>query len=320
MKTIASLTLGMGLAALITTLLLVGFTSGNTEELTCLVPGDYSTIQAAVDDPDCTEIELGSRVFTENVIISRTMTIQGKGPANTVVDGDGIGDVFTIVREISQSKPITVTLDGLGITNGQSGVFIHLTRTISDISSDETSIYVYLKNCLINDNAINGIEQAAEIGKTETLVDACTVSGNSGPGISIFSGGVWGTGTADLKVSKSTISNNSGEGIFNFGCLRGSCKSSVRLYKSTVSGNLGSGIYAGLGYDMGLVIINSTISVNTADEGGGIYACESLSLVNSTVSNNSADAGGGIYIGGSLYDPYGCRGRVWAVNSIVATI
>ena len=75
MKAIASLTLGIALGVLMTAILLVGSTSGNTEDLTYLVPGDYPTIQAAVDDPDCTEIELRSGVFKENVIISRTVII-----------------------------------------------------------------------------------------------------------------------------------------------------------------------------------------------------------------------------------------------------
>jgi len=37
----------------------------------CTVPGDYSTIQAAVSDPGCTTINVLAGAYTENVTISR---------------------------------------------------------------------------------------------------------------------------------------------------------------------------------------------------------------------------------------------------------
>lgn len=52
----------------------------------CTVPGSHPTIQAAVDDLGCTDIDLAAQTFPESVLIRRTVTISGAGPS-TVVGG-----------------------------------------------------------------------------------------------------------------------------------------------------------------------------------------------------------------------------------------
>ena len=65
-----------------------------------------------------------------------------------------------------------------------------------------------------------------------------------------------------------------------------------------------------------LTVSNSTISGNSAANGGGIYAAGSLTLRNSTISGNSATSGtgGGIYNSGALTN----SASVTAVNSTIA--
>jgi hypothetical protein len=68
----------------------------------------------------------------------------------------------------------------------------------------------------------------------------------------------------------------------------------VTVTGSTISGNsadAGGGIYAGYAS-----VTKSTISGNSAsDRGGGIYNYGDLTVTDSTISGNSADTGGGIY-------------------------
>ena len=54
----------------------------------CPVPtGTHPTIQAAVDDAGCTEIELGSQVYIESVTIDRTLEVSGVSAAVTTIAG-----------------------------------------------------------------------------------------------------------------------------------------------------------------------------------------------------------------------------------------
>ncbi len=55
---------------------------------TCAVPsGGYSTIQAAVDDPVCTQIDLQSQVYQEEVTIGRSLTVAGVSSSTTIIVG-----------------------------------------------------------------------------------------------------------------------------------------------------------------------------------------------------------------------------------------
>jgi hypothetical protein len=78
----------------------------------CDVPGGYSTIQAAVDDNNCDIIALTTALYAENVAITRTVTIEGRSPADTIVDGNASGPVFAI------GNGGVVTLTRMTITNG----------------------------------------------------------------------------------------------------------------------------------------------------------------------------------------------------------
>lgn len=144
-------------------------------------------------------------------------------------------------------------------------------------------------------------------GGALTLSD-CKVSDNSagyGGGISHVSAPH--SGFATLTVINSTISGNSGSGIYNSASFGG--YTTVTISNSTLSGNsaqYGGGILSGAGGpDQGgsmISISNSTISGNSAVFGGGIYnvggtlGSAALSVNNSTLSGNSATTkGGGIY-------------------------
>lgn len=66
----------------------------------------------------------------------------------------------------------------------------------------------------------------------------------------------------------------------------------VTVQHGNAAGGYGGGAYASMPGST-LTLSNSTISGNTADKGGGIYAKSSLVMMNSTVSNNTAAAGNG---------------------------
>ena len=86
----------------------------SVEGATCTVPsGSHSTIQVAVDDPACTELVLAAQVYSESVVIGRTLTLQGAGSGATTIEGQvevsvGVVDLVGLMVDAS-----TVALAGL---------------------------------------------------------------------------------------------------------------------------------------------------------------------------------------------------------------
>src|SRR3954469_2780745 len=93
---------------------------------TCSVPSaGYPTIQAAVDDPTCSTIDVAPGVYAENISVSRTVSFNGAqagqpvagrtsgGPSESIVIGTnpvGPSPVFLI-------QATGVTIDGFTIKN-----------------------------------------------------------------------------------------------------------------------------------------------------------------------------------------------------------
>jgi CSLREA domain-containing protein len=157
-----------------------------------------------------------------------------------------------------------------------------------------------------------------------------TISGNtsSGPGGGILSGTKYG-----MTIDSSTLSNNTasyGGGLAVFGPFdTGSPdENSVLVQDSTISGNeapAGAGIV--IGYDNGstpVTVRASTISGNQGgsdSSGGGVLIAGDLQspfeLVNSTISGNSATNGGGVSLG-SGDNLLGPGGSISFDNSTIA--
>jgi hypothetical protein len=120
-----------------------------------------------------------------------------------------------------------------------------------------------------------------------------TKSEFSGNNADSYGGGIY-LSNGPLTITNSIISENSagnyGGGIYGSGTL--TITSSVVSRNSAESG---AGIYNSYG---AMTLINSAIFGNSADVcGGGIYRSSSgnLSVTNTTITGNSAESGGGIY-------------------------
>src|SRR5438552_234455 len=88
----------------------------------CTVPsGSHPTIQSAVSDPGCSTINVDPGVYSENVTISRSLTLNGAQAGNAFA-----GRTFASPGESTVNGQITVqatnvTIDGFSLTNpGQS--------------------------------------------------------------------------------------------------------------------------------------------------------------------------------------------------------
>ena len=73
---------------------------------TCTVPsGPHPTIQAAVDDLGCTEVDISAGTFVETITISRTLAVNGATASSTIIAGkieiEGGGSVVVALTELT---------------------------------------------------------------------------------------------------------------------------------------------------------------------------------------------------------------------------
>ncbi len=279
-------------------------------------------------------------------------------PADTVIDAGGSTGLLDRVFHIAGSltTPVTVEFRDLTIANGyqQNGVTgggnICISCAINALGDGGNALaepvrhrvtlryvtvqggYDYVGGAgIMNTGADLLIEDSTITGNTTPYQPASTTAANQGGG---FGGGIANVG-GNLTLRRSVVSNNQaqvGGGISNED--RGNNIGLVMLDNSQIDGNLafqGGGIYNSSGNwnlvsraltDYGVRIVQSTISNNQAEVGGGglyNYGLGAVLISNSTISNNLAQTvfsgmnqmdgfsqvGGGIYHVGSIIDVVG---------------
>ncbi len=80
----------------------------------CFVPSTHATVAAGLADAACPTLFVYSGTYTENVTISRDVTVLAVGAEPVLLDGGGAGTVVTV------ELPATATLRGFTIRNGRA--------------------------------------------------------------------------------------------------------------------------------------------------------------------------------------------------------
>jgi len=225
------------------------------------------TIGHAISLPAET-IRVAPATYRENLTISKSLNIIGADAATTIVDGAGVGTVFTISNANSGVLLSKLTIrNGYGQDYGIGGGILNSgTLTVNNSTITANSAYA----------SGGGILNYGRL-----TINESTISGNSVGG--------WGGGISNygrLTINKSTLSNNSawrGGGVD-----QDQSGLAITINNSTISSN-GATIGAGVCNFSGTTTINnSTISGNTASAEysaidssyGGL-----LTLQNSVVAN-----------------------------------
>jgi len=84
----------------------------------CNVPGDKTTIQAAINDPNCNPIHVSAGTYNENITINRALVLEGAGYETTTINGQGSGDNISVVYITASGD---VTIKGFKIVNPDVG-------------------------------------------------------------------------------------------------------------------------------------------------------------------------------------------------------
>jgi hypothetical protein len=262
------------------------------------------------DTIDATDISGVITLTTGQLLVNKSVTINGPGANVLAVDGNAASVVFFIFRNAPGE---TVTISGLTIRNGRGGSFgggivneetltIANTTLIGNMAGELGGGIANSGTATITNTIISG-NSAAQGGAIYNpgmmTVTNSTITGN----MARATGGACTTADGTLAITNSTLSNNSadeGGAIDNGG-------GTITITNTTVTGNSatdGGGVY--IPHGVTVTIVNSTLSNNTAARGGGAFIVGTLEVTNSTIigntstGNTAGDGGGAGYNAGTL--------------------
>ncbi len=283
---------GLNRVRLILSLLVVLiFCSFSVAQNTIHVPGDQTTIQAAINAANTGDTVLvAPGTYTENINFGgKAITVTSSGGASvTIIDGGRAGSVVTFATGEGSSS----VLNGFTIQNGAA----NFDGGGIDISSTSPTI---TNNVIQNNTACSdGGGIAVSFGSPK--IEGNTIQNNTQSACSGGSGGggiaLGGTGSA--QVIGNVIVNNtwpSGNG----GGISMNAAGTPTIKNNIIAGNTASG-------------------VSPAAQGGGISLVNDSDplLVQNLIYNNSADQGGGVFIS----VPFGSRGPILLNNTIAVNL
>lgn len=261
---------------------------------TITVPGDFATIQAAIDDPgtvDGDEIVVASGTY----VIAAPIDFKGKAvtlrsasgdPNDTILDGQG--SVYHVVQCISGEGAASV-LTGFTITGGNAN---------GSYPDDQGGgMYNYnssptVTNCIFSGNLANYYGGGMYNERSSPTVTDCVFTGNSGEYCD--GGGMYNYGSSPT-LRNCIFSINS---AFLGGGMCNSESSSPLVENCTFSDNSadeGGGILNDM--NCSPTVANCTFIANSAIDGGGMWStrqCSPIVSHCSFIDNSATDIGGGM--------------------------
>ena len=309
--------------------------------VSCQVPTDYATIQAAINNNSCGLIEIAAGTFNAPVLVDRTVTIRGATRATTIIDdkitvGDAAHTSVTLTLERvtvsgSVENGILIDSDGsrligndIAVTgNGNWGIDFGptagnstTTLTDCDLSFNQGGVLartLEMTNCYVHENYADGgvqINKGGFIRDSLIASNTQTFSTDDGAGVLIdtFSGTtvtIENTTIEFNQVLGQAVSNTSdGGGIM---VRRGDLIVRDSIIRSNAAGRRGGGIAVHEVFAASALIEDSVISNNTAyDSGGGISVGNGTTINRARIENNTAHKAtivnaNGLGHGGGIY-------------------
>ncbi len=265
---------------------------------TCTVGMSHGTIQDAVNDVSCDLILLPNGTYFEKftINIDRNFVLQGDDPENTVIDGGGSGPIVRNSADIANK----ITFLNIKITNADNGSTIG-----GGIINDGTLILsntIMISNTAPSGAALlnNGVLTVTNSIITENIGDDIITNNNylyienslieKNDGVSIEN--EW---QYRAVITKSIIRKNQGN-VTNFGLMT--------IINSSIYSNTGS-FGGGIRNQSSLVTVPTILTMthshvysNVASTfGGGVYNSGNPTLIitSSSITNNTALDGGGVF-------------------------
>jgi hypothetical protein len=268
----------LGVAASVASLFFLGITA---QAAVCNVPGDHPTIQSAVDDPTCSQINVAAGTYAENVVINRQLTLTGAGNTtiiHPVTAGPGItlsAGGTTLNRTVIEKLTVTgaqgggntgsgialigsgsygfITVDEVTSTaNTGNGIVVNGSMALNDLVISETNL---------TNNATDGFRIPTSMVSMDGLTISTSHLDNNG-----FAG--WEAYTSssagplqNVTVSGTTFNDNATKGMY-VERLSNAHFTSIEVSRSGTAGGFAAGIDINLKYAnfQDITIQDSTVS------------------------------------------------------------
>jgi predicted outer membrane repeat protein len=232
------------------------------------VPGDYPTIQSAIDAASGGDTVLvAPGTYVENIdFLGKAIIVKSsEGPEATVIDGNKDGSVVVFIN----SETADSVIEGFTITNG---------------------------NAFVNPLFDHG--GGVRCVNSSPTIKANIITKNYPPGVCGLGGGIYCEGIGfSPTIVDNTISENeadSGGGIY---CLDSSpviSNNTVELNSSDYGECGGIHLY---GTHCEALLTHNSIFINLGFEGGGIYCAQARpTITENYIMGNDGFCGGGLYI------------------------
>ena len=264
----------------------------------CTVPTDHATIQLAVNDAGCSVINVLPGTYNENVVIPRSLTLngaqvgtdaRGRSGAESIINGGVAADITITVDNVTVdgftlNGPANAGLAAVVMQTGNTG------ETIQNnvINNPGRAASITTSNTTFSKNAVNNTATASDgFQANSTPVSNLTFSDNS------FGGADSNIYNADITViegnSNVVVSGNSSNGD---GTLVALFKTNgAQIAGNTVVGTANSSaIYIGGGNSNVTVsgnVVSSAASAVKVANSFGVGINSSVTITGNTLSNNS---------------------------------
>jgi hypothetical protein len=219
--------------------------------VTCNVPVSYPTLQDALDDAACTTIQLITGTYPANLMITRSVTIQGEAADLVRLQGGGSGAVVTTITGTN------VTLQGLTLSGGATGI-----QYGGGILNQGQ---MFIQDVLIENNTTQGFGGGiANLGAL-TLVDSSIINNQAGRA----GGAIFLYDNSTLTMANVTIAgnkaNNRGGAIADLGQVSSFLGT---ISNTTIVQNSSPNTTGGINLFSGQISIANTILAQNFDQNG----------------------------------------------------
>jgi parallel beta-helix repeat protein len=154
-------------------------------------PGNYTSIQTAINDANHADIIfIYSGIYTENIVITKQITVMGEQKNTTIIQGSGTADVVSILS--THTKLCSLTIQNSGLQWPDAAIKI--------INSNNTTI--------VNNNISNNYFGIFVENSNFTTISENYITQNNNDGIMLI-------GQSNNNIIKNnSVSENNNHGIF----------------------------------------------------------------------------------------------------------